>query len=216
MFRMLIIAIAFIAFARAEVDDAAITKDAANTDDAANKDDAAITDDYPIASEDDADDDVSNDALLINDKNFGADDYCGWGPAGRRRGGCDYGSGDCDDDNQCNTFDYKWGAPITNHAKAGVGRCGPHWDADCVGSRKHPMGKRWPTASPCCNPVSGWCGASDAHCKCDGCIDFRKEDFEGRKTKCGNRNCLKMSINTIGPTSEWRKRKLGWEDDCCE
>ena len=28
---------------------------------------------------------------------------------------------------------------------------------------------------PCCNPRgAGWCGNSDAHCKCSGCTDFRK------------------------------------------
>ena len=55
------------------------------------------------------------------------------------------------------------------------GRCGPN----------HPIngqpGQCDPNANanhkgPCCSSV-GWCGNSDAHCKCDGCKDFTKGNF---------------------------------------
>jgi len=75
------------------------------------------------------------------------------------------------------------------------GRCGP----------EHPLptgepGQCDPTAwenevGPCCSSL-GWCGNSDAHCKCSGCIDYRDNStgpdricadmVEGRNTVCQN------------------------------
>ena len=31
---------------------------------------------------------------------------------------------------------------------------------------------------PCCSSI-GWCGNSAAHCKCDGCVDYRKKNEIG-------------------------------------
>ena len=49
------------------------------------------------------------------------------------------------------------------------GRCGKNFlvpnglEAQC-----NPSG-----TYPCCNTVSGYCGVTDEHCKCQNCIDYR-------------------------------------------
>ena len=52
-------------------------------------------------------------------------------------------------------------------------RCGPLWPAWNFTSDLGPDGECDPNSpSHCCSP-SGFCGFSDEHCKCEGCIDFR-------------------------------------------
>ena len=45
------------------------------------------------------------------------------------------------------------------------GRCGAHFNADCDPKS---------TRGPCCSQ-NNECGISEAHCKCEGCVDFRGE-----------------------------------------
>merc|ERR1712117_981209 len=52
-------------------------------------------------------------------------------------------------------------------------RCGANYPLpDGRPGQCNPNGK-W----PCCSP-GGWCGDSDAHCKCSGCTDFRPQGMK--------------------------------------
>lgn len=95
-------------------------------------------------------------------------------------------------------------------------RCGPGYAA--------PSGKGEAicdktSEGPCCSQW-GWCGNTDAHCKCDGCTDFR---LDWRKDqRCGpgypapsGKEAASCDPHSEGPCcSQW-----GWcgkEDEYCE
>ncbi|KAI1701856.1 glycosyl hydrolases family 18 domain-containing protein [Ditylenchus destructor] len=56
------------------------------------------------------------------------------------------------------------------------GRCGP--TAPRLPNGKIPKCNWHTDEAPCCSR-SGWCGSTESHCKCQGCVDFRSaSDFE--------------------------------------
>ena len=87
------------------------------------------------------------------------------------------------------------------------GRCGPHF----IGDDK----KTWPAeCNPdiryhCCrmgwNNTEGYCGVDIAHfCKCDNCIDYRRDNYTLSKFIMNQQNFFGSQI-----TCSWYQMKLG-------
>jgi|EP01047_Picozoa_sp_COSAG01_P056672 hypothetical protein len=88
--------------------------------------------------------------------------------------------------------------------------CGRIWWASVHKTQIFPsarMKKCWDTSFPCCHALTGICGGDEAHCLCEGCIDFSlREGLGNRVTGFARRvNWLQWTLGMARATD-----RVGW------